>query len=765
MATAEERELFGDIGSRDRARSRAFDENDDELGLMTLPPARPVDVDSILGEGDLDITSEDLNDLDFDEIDDEIARFSNDKVVKEALDRGVDLKSYGRQVENELREAEKLSIGEYMRESEGIAELHYRIKDCDNVLNSMETLLCGFQDHLGAISSEIKFLQEESKSLSIKVKNRKAVQDKLTEFVNEIVLPPPLIVLICDSPVDQHYLDSLILLNSKLHYIESQDQSIRAVKEVQPHLRKAKNKAVLKVSHWITEKIESLNKPKTNIQIIQQNVLLKFRYFQEFLNEASSEAAANVQNHYTRTVSKIYFNHFKTYLNDLERLLQDAGSRTDLLVPIEETGMTKLFSSKQAGHKDVFALGARAEIFNKMDTDSLVAHSTNTKYYMEFLYRSFIKLLVDTATPEYLFEMDFFGTTSMFNEVFAKTLQAAAEWVELWVTRTFDLVALLLVTRITNHYALIMQSRRVRLLDPFFDRIYQAVLPKTKVLIDANHKSLLDAKPKAIFNGKTSAHEVVRRYGSLAATFYAAGLNEDPEPILTRMRSAISNLIKSMADQNRTSKHRVVFLINQYDAILRTLNEARQTAPGPVGTPHGQGLPPENTDFEWSRFELESNISVFVEEELLDCNRRCFAKLISFIKEAEEVAQAGGDVARKFEGSIPEALVKDFASSWKAGMDAILADCKEAFPHDHGAAAAAAAAAASSSSGGLGAGTNKVSGDATTIFQKTITQLLLYYSRFETLLKNYYRNTTWSSLAVPLQTLMHRVREISGTDR
>lgn len=51
-----------------------------------------------------------------------------------------------------------------------------QIKECDDILGAMEEMLGKFQSDLGNISSEIRTLQEQSQSMSIKLKNRKIMQ-------------------------------------------------------------------------------------------------------------------------------------------------------------------------------------------------------------------------------------------------------------------------------------------------------------------------------------------------------------------------------------------------------------------------------------------------------------------------------------------------------------------------------------------------------------------------------------------------------------
>ena len=54
-------------------------------------------------------------------------------------------------------------------------------------------MLDGFQRNLGSISSEIQSLQQQSVSMNIKLKNRQAVRGELSQFIDEMLVPEPMI--------------------------------------------------------------------------------------------------------------------------------------------------------------------------------------------------------------------------------------------------------------------------------------------------------------------------------------------------------------------------------------------------------------------------------------------------------------------------------------------------------------------------------------------------------------------------------------------
>ncbi|KAK9135718.1 hypothetical protein Syun_015048 [Stephania yunnanensis] len=73
---------------------------------------------------------------------------------------------------------------DYIKESDNLVSLHDQIRDCDNILSQMETLLEWISAEIGSISSEIKSLQEKSMDMGLKLKNRKTIP---TEFARDIV--------------------------------------------------------------------------------------------------------------------------------------------------------------------------------------------------------------------------------------------------------------------------------------------------------------------------------------------------------------------------------------------------------------------------------------------------------------------------------------------------------------------------------------------------------------------------------------------------
>lgn len=69
----------------------------------------------------------------------------------------------------------------------------------------------------------------------------------------------------------------------------------------------------------------------TNIQIMQKNVLIKYRIFTEFLKEHYLEIYVELCKNYAEVLSKIYVTKFKSYVKELEKQLVDIYTKHDPL--------------------------------------------------------------------------------------------------------------------------------------------------------------------------------------------------------------------------------------------------------------------------------------------------------------------------------------------------------------------------------------------------------------------------------------------------
>jgi len=670
---------------------------------------------------------ENTDGVDFD-FDDDMKTFQQDDLVKEALAKGVDLRQYAKEVEGDLREVEKASIQDYIKESNNLASLHSQIRNCDQVLERMERMLSGFQSDLGKISSDIKHLQDESMSMNVKVRNRKAAEKKLSKFIEQVVIPPDLITNICDAEVNDSYLEFLLALNKKIDSVQSENvKETKPASDIEPQIEKLRLKAVAKVREFLLQRIHNLKRPKTNIQIIQQNVLLKFKYFNQFLAEHGTEAHAEVRETYVDILSKIYYQYFKGYITSLAKLQYDVATKSDL-IGVDEKEVRTLFGTKPdpKSRYSVFSLGDRFSVLQEGDNPSpIIPHMAaqgGQKFTYEFVFRSVMHLLMDTCTSEYLFCVEFFGRSKdLFKAIFERTISLVMESVENFVQHSFDAVGILLMIRITQLHHLQMNKRRVPVLDPIFDKYNLMFWPRFKVIFDLNIESVRNAQVKKLSSNDVHPHYVTRRYGEFAAAMFALNKDHNDEMLtngLGLLRLEMAKLVAKIASEHSTHVNKIVFLINNYDLVTSVFAE-RQL---------------DSDDAKYFSEQLQQQTALFVEEEL----SACYGRMIQFVRRTEPLINSPNfnPDAPPVDAHAVEVLVKEFATKWKGGIEQINSNVMKFFSNFK-----------------LGM----------EILKQALTQLLLYYTRFLDIIKKCFRNPSFGKDIVTINSIIYEIRQYSKT--
>ena len=81
--------------------------------------------------------------------------------------------------------------------------------------------------------------------------------------------------------MNEAYLEYLVELNKRTEFVASQSKGGKkppvAIAEVAPVLQRLEQRAVAKVREFLLLRIHGLKKPRTNLQMIQHNVLSKFK--------------------------------------------------------------------------------------------------------------------------------------------------------------------------------------------------------------------------------------------------------------------------------------------------------------------------------------------------------------------------------------------------------------------------------------------------------------------------------------------------------
>ena len=423
--------------------------------------------------------------------------------MKEAVEKGRDLRAYAEEVETQLAVHERKCVEDYLTDADDLASLHTQLRSCDSILATMESMLSHFQSDLSLISSEIESLQDKSYSMNIKLRNYKLGERTLNSYIQNIYIPDDLCNCILEAEIGEPYVMALRELDKKLRFLATEARSMtnprdgsisssnpnysQAAKDMIPIGEKLKAKSVARIRAFLLERFHQLRKPKTNIQIKQKS-LLKFAALYQFLLahadsatgrdssggatpahhssshapstpssgavEGGSDICAEIRGEYQKTMSAIYRSKFGKYLSEMRKLQADSAIKESDTLASE--GSTKgggaagaaapgassssggggmgsmlsgLFSSKRsaADIDHIFRLNGRDDVLatpvssaaqgtlqadGSSDGDLIIPHlasASGGKLSFAKLFKSAQSLLMDTATSEYDFIVEFFG--------------------------------------------------------------------------------------------------------------------------------------------------------------------------------------------------------------------------------------------------------------------------------------------------------------------------------------------------------------------
>lgn len=343
--------------------------------MSSVSKVDKIDTMAKRGDAGADAAAVNLDDIDFDELDDYLELFQQDGVIKEALSKGVDLREYAQQIEQELREAEAASVAQYVVKSADIVELHDEVQDCDNLLAKMQEMLLGFQADLGGISDEIRHLQDESIGMNVKLKNRRETEEKLQTYLDQVAVAPSLVKTIDEGEVNEAYLHALVTLSRKLRYAALSDpdpsgssfdlvpSQTAAFSDVEAQLKKLKARAIARIREFLLAKMNEVKKPKTNVQMVQQNTLLPMKYLVTFLADNAPEVEEEFREVYAEAMSKTLVNVFRSYHTGLMKFHEEVAARTDVIV-VDEQSLKGIFSSRVnlSKRNDTFSVTEREKI-------------------------------------------------------------------------------------------------------------------------------------------------------------------------------------------------------------------------------------------------------------------------------------------------------------------------------------------------------------------------------------------------------------------
>lgn len=353
-----------DPTAKKRRSKREREAERDGMGL-TSHAAGDLDSESDTDGDALDLTLKDIDitttdDPDFGELAELIEKFQEDARFKDVLTKGLDMRQYAKDTEDELARCEREGINDLVEACEDIAELHEQLTDCDGILETMEQLLDKFRNDLSNINSEIKSLQDKSSSMSVRVKNRREIGTQVSQFIDQLYVSPELEKSITRAEVDEAYLAYVLALRNKLNFLKNDEQrGLPCCQESLLQVEKLRVKAAEKIRRFIAEEFRALRRGSSlEIAVVQKDRLLKYKNMMRFLGEHAPEDCTELSSQYTSILSDVLFNESKTYIEGLNKFYTPVGSRSALLGTLEGTFKSKMLAVFSFGQSYVVSLTA-----------------------------------------------------------------------------------------------------------------------------------------------------------------------------------------------------------------------------------------------------------------------------------------------------------------------------------------------------------------------------------------------------------------------
>ncbi|KAH7642258.1 vacuolar protein sorting-associated protein 52-like protein [Dermatophagoides farinae] len=622
----------------------------------------------------------------------------DEETVKEILNSNIDLREYSANVEKSLSELENNTIAGYIKEADNISELHLQITDSDKILERLEGMLCAFQADLSNICQEILSLQELSASLNIRLKNKQAIRNQMSEFIDDIIIPESVIKHIVDTPVcEKEFLEQLIILDHKIAFVKEQSfREAKACVDVMEILNNLKSKAIIKIPTH------------------------------------ERDIAREIQNEYIDTMSKIYFSYFKEFIHKSTKMMyEDLPDKDDLMGNDDSHKANKIsifnLKSNVVKHRpNIFSLGDRESLLTiELESPLIVVHAAtknDMKYPLENVFREIQYAFFDHACREYLFMNEFFMVNSktshdLFYTIFGKTLDLLYKNIDSLFSQSYDAIALFVCLHIIYRYRILSLKRNVIVLSHYWERVVKTIWPQFEQVFLMHIESIKFCDLIKIATIDMRPHYITRRFAEFSAAIVTIN---DTFPdvrvtnLLSILQNEVMNLILRMSTKFCKPKEQYVFIINNYDTILGVLLERKKDG---------------SNEAETMREQLNKKIMDFIEEMLYPH----FGAMISFVKESEVLTEKNDtESLKRLEPRVGD-LIQNFNNNWRRSLEQVSKDIMASF-------------------------TNFRNGN--NIQQIALTQLVQYYHKFQKIVSQPpFSNNPLRSELINIHQLMVEVKK------
>jgi len=543
---------------------------------------------------DRDLTVDDFNASDFME---QMEHFQSESLIQQALggqgDGSVGIAS--KSIEGELREVERESLREYVRESQNLSHLKADIEGCSLILGSMEDVLSSFESNLGSLGDKIRTLQTKGSSLRQKLANRQEVERNLLQFTESISFSQRLLREVDTTPIGDAFASLLMKLSARLSNLDTpMAKASKAAMDVREVAESVRKKASDKVVAFLVDEMQTLCQSKTSFQVMQQR-LMSHSIYTQFLREHSKEGLESVFSTYEEIMSRTLYNFLRKYIKSMLKVMNEPPTKVEYVGgggaesgPKFSLSTIKQAFTKSGGGTGSLSVGVRLKELERLEDPPLhfnQVQNTSTRLSAETIYRTLHRYLIDMATSEYYFICKFFdqdrATTEFFPRVFSVAVDLLYDQVESALKSTVDVFFAVVMAGMFKGYKEMLRKRKIYTLNKYFDKAEQAAWVRANELL----KSHIGSIPQWGSEEKESAaaksdrlHPLTARVAPFLSSLVAlrARVEDKQEVVSTATISIRNEYLRIVKKWAKTGKKLGPFsekckMMLNYDCILQSI--------------------------------------------------------------------------------------------------------------------------------------------------------------------------------------------------
>ena len=486
---------------------------------------------------------------------------------------------YRNKVYNELSSLETEIIKKLAKHDKEFMEMFKNFEESDEILNTLESNLLIFKDKLTGINNDMKLLQSKSSEITTKLKNRKEFEEELFKLLDSIILAPDFLNDIFNKDIDEDFINKINKLEQKLQsFLGGELPESNAISEIIPEVRKTLAKVCSKIYSHVLNIFLMLNKPGTNIQIIQRNVFLKLKSLIIFVKKHAPSMYFEIINKYISLMEKIYSTSTLKYCNELSKLLNDKIDKFSLTASDELS-------------KDFFLLinKRKVESINDIEKDSIIPIYAITKketYYYEQIFQSLNKFLMDLISWEVIFFNDFFDmgikqSEVYLNNIFKSSVNFIFEYVQkTLINKNNDYFAISLMIIISFEQKKIMEKLNLNHLDFYFYEVNKLLWPKFDQIYKLLSEQIFKVNLKNLKLISNGIHSVTHKLGEFLGMINLISKQTTNTPMIFAKLKEIQNLFnqffyeltENMKFNNNNEREEMVtilFINNVYYLLIK----------------------------------------------------------------------------------------------------------------------------------------------------------------------------------------------------